>query len=206
MTSILKHLQSNEQWKPTNTLYFRKYTHKITIGPVKDWAELVSVEKPHRQKCQHRHNAETDQYDIYNTIYTNDPEFLLDLANNYDYTLITSPINEEHADMLQNTRDNKILIREKNYYGQYKYKIEVYGSWRVARNSWQEDIIKARKWMQDNIDSTTSKFVYVSGWRNEACPLVYTNDIQPVMLLKLAWSDVLHINVTEVITYNDLKG
>lgn len=200
----LKHLQTNEKWQPTKNLYFRKYCFKIELLPSEE--QYLQVSKPHRQKVQYRHNPKTNTYDIFNTIYTADPDFLIMLINNFDYNCVFTPINDEHEKVLKTNKDNKIVIRDQLYYRKYKYRIEVSQNWRLRSSSNQEQTIKdCHEFVKKTFVTDESKFrhMYSNFWYS--LPYIYTNDLKSTMLLKLAYSDTLRIVVSEVTTYDDLK-
>lgn len=204
--SILKLLQNDPKWKPTPGLWFRKYVYKIEIGPYPSNHQYVSVEKPDRQKVSYRHDPETNDYVIYNSIYTSNIDTLLAFVNNTDYRAIYTPHNEEHETMLRDNKDNKIVIRDSLYYKKYRYKIEVSRNWREWNRSDTDNLMKdCAAWCVDAFDNKDTMLRQTSGYYSDI-PFIYTNDIKPVMLLKLAYSDRLIISVSEVRTHDELKG
>ena len=199
----LKHLQNDSKWKPAKGLWFRKYVYKIELLPNSE--QSVSVEKPHRQKQQYKFNPETQEYDVYNTIYTEDTDFLVLLLNNFDYSAVYTPINEEHERLLKTSKDNKIIIRDSLYYKKYRYRVEVIENWR-NRVANQESLLReCYEFIKKTFDKESSKYKHSYGFYRYSLPFIYTNDLHSVMLLKLAYNESLRIMVSEVTTYDDLK-
>jgi len=128
--SILKYLQALKTWKPSKGLWFRKYTCKIELGPFASWEDSVTVDKPNRSKMQYIFNKEKDEYEVYNTVYTDDLDLLHQLESNYDYKHIYTPIDEKHRKLLKTNHDNRILVRDRLWYNKYRYRIEIYRNWR----------------------------------------------------------------------------
>ena len=177
--SILNHLKSLPTWKPSISLYFRQYTCKIMLGPFNDYFDTIAVDKPHRCKIQHVFNPETDSYDVYNSVYTDDLDLVSSLEASYDYKSINTPASEEHIKLLKSTGDNKIIIRERLWYNKYRYRVEVYRNWRDKS--------------------------FKMSYNSYSVPNLYTNDLNSIMLLKLAYNDILRVIVQEVVTIDELK-
>ena len=202
--SILNHLKKLPNWKPSISLYFRKYTCKIMLGPFKDYNDTIFVDKPHRCKVQHVFNPETDSYDVYNSVYTDNLELISSLEASYDYKSINTPVSEEHIKLLKSTGDNKVIIRERLWYNKYRYRVEVYRNWRD--NGFREEILKeAHDFMNKSFDFTQTKRRTTMSYNSYSVPNLYTNDLNSVMLLKLAYNDTLRVIVQEVVTIDELK-
>lgn len=204
--SILKLLQNDPKWKPTPGLWFRKYIYKIEVGPYPSYQQMITVEKPDRQKCSYKYDKAADEYFIYNSIYTSNVDTLLAFVNNTDYTAVYTPHNEEHAEMLRENKDNKIVIRDSLFYKKYRYKVEVSRNWREWNRQDNDKVMKeCAAWCVDAFDNEDTMLRRTFGYYSDV-PFIYTNDIKPVMLLKLAYSDRLIISVSEVRTHDELKG
>ena len=141
---------------------------------------------------------------MYNTVYTDDIDLLHALESNYDYKNIYSPLSEEHEKLLKTSKDNKVIIRDKLWYNKFRYKIEVYRNWR-DRNYVEKTLEEAHEFILKTFDPSTSKTRRWSHYNSYSIPNVYTNDINSIMLLKLAYNDTLRIQVVEVTKINELK-
>ena len=146
----------------------------------------------------------TEEYEVYNTVYTDDIDLLHALESNYDYKNIYSPLSEEHEKLLKTSKDNKVIIRDKLWYNKFRYKIEVYRNWR-DRNYVEKTLEEAHEFILKTFDPSTSKTRRWSHYNSYSIPNVYTNDINSIMLLKLAYNDTLRIQVVEVTKINELK-
>lgn len=202
--SLLKHLKSLPTWKPSRSLYFKKYTCKIELGPFTDWTDSVTVDKPHRAKIQYIFNEDRDTYDVYNTVYTSDLSLIMGLQQNYDYRDVYTPASEEHQKLLHTCKDNKVVIRDKLWYNKYRYKVEVWRNWRDT--GFKEETLKeAHKFIQQSFDFNQSKTRRMSHYNAYSIPSVFTNDLNSIMLLKLAYNDTLRVHISEVTTVDELK-
>ena len=202
--SILNRLKNLPKWEPSISLYFRKYTCKIMLGPFTDWEDTVHVDKPHRCKIQYVFNKESDSYDVYNSVYTDDLDLVSSLEANYDYKSIRTPANNEHAKLLQSSKDNKIIIRERLWYNKYRYRVEVYRNWR-EQGFKEENLKAAHDFINESFNFDITKKRSVMHYNSYSVPNLYTNDLNSIMLLKLAYNDSLRIHVQEVKLIDELK-
>lgn len=202
--SILSKLKTLPTWQPSRSLYFRKYTCKIELGPFTDWSDSVTVDKPHRAKIQYVFNKDRDTYDVYNTVYTSDLDLLQGLEQNYDYKNIFTPSSTEHEKLLQTSKDNRVVIRDILWYNKFRYKVEVYRNWRDTTFS-ETTLKEAHQFILKSFDFSDSKTRTTHHYNSYSIPAVYTNNLQSIMLLKLAYNDTLRVHVSEVVTVDELK-
>jgi len=221
---------NHPNWKPSSKLFYRKYHTAIKLGyfsynskpglPLKFQDSYRSV----------RRFIEVDnQFEIVSTVYTSD-QILIDFILNDDFysrhiLSIEGPVSQEHVDQL-NSKDYKIVIRDHLWYKKYKYKMTAWANWRNQPTDEQyEDILKfCYTQFEDSriVNSYGGYGFYSSFWSQQrsnmwgiggysrpsyghGIPSVYTNDQQQIFLFKMAYANLLNIDIETVITHEELE-
>jgi hypothetical protein len=137
-------------------------------------------------------------------VYTDDLDLVSSLEASYDYKSIRTPANNEHAKLLQSSKDNKIIIRERLWYNKYRYRVEVYRNWR-DKSFKEENLKAAHDFINESFNFDITKKRSTMHYNSYNVPNLYTNDLNSIMLLKLAYNDSLRIHVQEVKLIDELK-
>lgn len=219
---------NHPNWKPSSKLFYRKYHTAIKLGY---FSYNSKPGLPYRFKDLYRsvrRFIEVDnQFEIVSTVYTSDQKLIDYILDDDFYSRhilsIESPINQEHIDQL-NSKDYKIVIRDNLWYKKYKYKLTAWANWRNQPTDQQyEDILKfCYTQFEDSrvVNSYGGYGFYSSFWSQHrsnmwgianrpaygnSVPTVYTNDQAQIFLFKMAYANILNIDIETVITHAELE-
>jgi hypothetical protein len=192
---------TNEKWKPSQSYWFNKYTCCITLGPFKKSRTVFTAAPPNRSRCTYLFDDNKREYQIYSKIYTSDLELIKGLMNMYPYIEVMTPMNEAHELYLTQER---FCIREKQWYGQYKYKVDSWIPWLARHNKEETPIEEINKFIDNNFQGE-ARIRRSFGWGYNNVPYLYTNNEGAIMLYKLMFGNVLNITVTEAVTFDEIK-
>ena len=201
-------LRKNPKWKPTNKLWYSKYTCSIKLGPFDEVGKYAPmIERPHRQS--NSYGRIDGKFSImWTTIYTTDSKLLEGLTNLYPYEEVHTPMNQKHATHLLDG-DHTMAIRQSQWYNQYRYKLEC-SSWRRwGEKTDEKDLAHADKFIKESFTRKDSRFRASEAWHygdaKIKLPIIYTNDEASLMLFKLTFSKAIPICITEAVTYDEIK-
>lgn len=216
------------KWKPSSKLFYRKYHTAIKLGY---FSYNSKPGLPHRFEDSYRsvrRFIEVDnQFEIVSTVYTSDQKLINYILNDDFYSRhilsIEGPVSQEHIDQL-NSKDYKIVIRDNLWYKKYKYKMTAWANWRNQPTDEQyEDILKfCYTQFEDSrvVNSYGGYGLYSSFWSQHrsnmwgitnrpaygnSVPTVYTNDQAQIFLFKMAYANILNIDIETVITHAELE-
>lgn len=218
---------NHPQWKPSSQLFYSKYHTAIKLGyfSANSKPELPSRYEDYR--TVRRFLPIDNQYQIVTTVYTSDQNIIDYILQDRFYSRkvlsILGPINQEHIDQMS-SKDWKVVVRDTLWYKKYKYKVNSWSNWRNQPNDDQyDDIIKfCYTQFEDSrvvnnygggylhSQSFYTSNLYPSSLRrprpySHSIPMVYTNNQEQIFLFKIAYSDILHINIETVVTHEELE-
>lgn len=196
-------LSNYHNWKPSDKLWYNKYTCSIKIGPFHD-THCPDITGEHRSTNKYMWDATTHRIRIlYKTVYTNDLLLVQDLADTHPYEYVKTPKDQNHELVLK-SRNRRIEVRSILWHNQYRFKLDC---WTTMYGGWRVDVVR-QAMVQEVNDFIVENFLDTGRLRHEywygSIPTVYTNNEQALLLFKMRFSNEVKIHITEAITYDQI--
>ena len=221
---------NHPKWNPSSQLFYSKYHTAIKLGYFSANSKPELPSKYENYRMVRRYIPIDNRYEIITTVYTSDQNIinyvLQDIFYSKKILSIQGPINQEHIDQMS-SKDWRVIVRDCLWYKKYKYKVNSWSNWRNQPNDEQyDDIIKfcytqfPESRVVNNFGSGYGYGIYNNSFYtstlypgrirrprgyNASIPLVYTNNQEQIFLFKIAYSDILHINIETVVTHEELE-
>ena len=207
-------MESNITITPTETIFYGAFDTRIRIIKLpkhynfgKKYPRYNDAgEQSYRVVRIYRSRAEFDV-----NFYTSDPAIIADiLASDLEAVEICQPLNQSHKELLHDV-DRRVVIRDKLWYRRYKHKIV---AWHNYNKATTHDESKAMvQWIYDNFDRKSNRLVTSSygSWfqtpgRLITPPTIFTNSEETMMIFKLAYSNMLRIEMQTCITLKEIDN
>lgn len=205
-------MEHNPTITPTESVFYRIFDTRIRVNKIdrafyyqfpkyNDLGKLnFRVVRIYRSK---------HEYDC--NFYTSNPELIESVLNSgFEIVEITKPLNDYHRELLHK-RDRKIVIREKLWFNRYKHKISAWHNWDTpttipeSRNMvhWVYEHFPKR---ENRVVSSMYGSYFASSNRLAQPPTIFTNSEETMMLMKLAYSDMLRMTMETCITLQELDN
>lgn len=193
----------NPKWSPSEKLTYGKVC-SIKLGPF-DSANRLWIDQPHRARTSYIFSEDKQAYTIYTVIYSNDKELIIGLSKLYPYQEVKTPMNEGHEKLLTDT-NKKTLIRNNMWFGKYKHRLTCWIPWHLRKGGENTELVAdARKFFEQNFSRENCYIRHCNHHYGDNLPYIYTNDEYALMLFKLAFSDRVYVDITSVVTFNEIK-
>lgn len=213
---------NHPKWKPSSQLFYRKYHTAIKLGYF-SYNSKPGLPINFKDYRIVRRFIEIDQkFEIVCTIYTSDQKIIDFILNDSFYNRhiinLQGPINQQHLDALNN-KDYKIVVRDNLWYNKYKYKMHCWANWRNQPSEEQYEDIQRFCYTQFDDSRVVNNFSgYGYSWNrtlwgagspnrsySRSIPTIYTNNQEQIFLFKMAYANILNINIETVITHTELE-
>jgi len=196
---------------PTESVFYREFDTRIKIIKLSSqhhfsYNKFDNVGKRRFRIVKIYRNKH--EYDC--NLYTSDEEIINDvLTSGVQIAEITKPLNKTHKELLHKS-DRKIVIRGKLWFNRYKHKITSSHNWDKATTiSESRNMIE---WIYEHFPKHDNRIVstaygsYFNGTnRLSQPPTIFTNSEETMMLMKLAYSNMLRMTMETCITLKELK-
>jgi len=197
---------------PTESLFYRAFDTRIKLIKIPRNFYFTYRKINNVGKLQYRvvkNYRSQHQYDA--NFYTSDESIIESLLRcEYEVVEITKPLNEMHKELLHK-RDRKVVIRNKLWFNKYKHKIS---SWHNYNKITTPDESRAMvNWIYENFPKGKNRIVssmygsyFTSSNRLAQPPTIFTNSEETMMLMKLAYSNMLRLTMETCITLQEIDN
>tara|TARA_B110001454_G_scaffold195413_1_gene197672 strand:- start:1603 stop:2220 length:618 start_codon:yes stop_codon:yes gene_type:complete len=198
--------------KPTESVFYRAFDTRIRVNKITNpfyfhyprYSDLGKLDYRVVRIYRSRH-----EYDC--NFYTSNETLIESVLNSgFEIAEITKPLNKTHKELLHK-RDRKVVIREKLWFNKYKHKISSWHNWdRTTTVQESRDMVR---WVYEHFPKGENRVVstmygsyFSSSNRLAQPPTVFTNSEETMMLMKLAYSDMLRLTMETCITLQELDN
>jgi len=218
---------NHQKWKPSSQLFYSHYHTAIKLGYFSANSKPGLPSKFEDYRMVRRYIPIDNRYEIVTTVYTSDQNIIDYILQDTFYSRkilsIQGPISQDHVDQMS-SKDWKVVVRDRLWYNNYKYKVNSWSNWRNQPSEEQyNDILKfCYTQFPDSrvVNSYGGYGLYSSFYRSTTSsnsvlpikrtygnyiPMVYTNDQEQIFLFKMAYSNLLHIHIETVVTHAELE-
>ena len=202
----------NPTIKPTESVFYRVFDTRIRVNKI-DRAFYYRFPKFNDLgKLNYRVvRIYRSRYEYDCNFYTSNQELIEKVLNSgFEIAEITKPLNDHHRELLHKG-DRKVVIREKLWFNKYKHKISAWHNWDKATTVPESrDMVL---WVYEHFPKGENRVVssmygsyFASSNRLAQPPTVFTNSEETMMLMKLAYSDMLRMTMETCITLQELDN
>ena len=198
--------------KPTESVFYRAFDTRIRVNKISNPFYFHFSKYNDLGKLQYRVvriYRSRHEYDC--NFYTSNETLIEKVLNSgFEIAEITKPLNETHRELLHK-RDRKVVIREKLWFNKYKHKISAWHNWdRTTTVSESRNMVH---WVYEHFPKGENRVVssmygsyFASSNRLSQPPTVFTNSEETMMLMKLAYSNMLRLTMETCITLQELDN
>ena len=199
---------------PTETIFYRTFDTRIRIIKLPKLYHFGKhyprFDETGRQSYRvvriHRSRME---YDV--NFYTSNPAMIADiLASDLEVVEICQPLNQMHKELLHD-KDRSVVIRDKLWYRKYKHKITAWHNYEKPTTHDESKVMV--QWIYDNFDRRSNRLGsnsygtwFSTPGRLVSPPTIFTNSEETMMLMKLAYSDMLRMTMETCITLKEIDN
>jgi len=205
-------MNSDVTIKPTESIFYRAFDTRIKLIKIPRNFHFTYTKINDIGKLRYRvvkNYRSRHEYDA--NFYTSDESIIESLLQcQFEIIEITKPLNKTHKELLHK-RDRKVVIRDKLWFNRYKHKISSWHNWdRVTTVEESRDMVK---WIYEHFPKGKNRIVssmygsyFTSSNRLAQPPTIFTNSEETMMLMKLAYSNMLRLTMETCITLQELDN
>ena len=197
--------------KPTESMYYREFDTCIKLIKIPRNFHFTYTRINNSGKLRYRvvkNYRSRHEYDA--NFYTSDESIIESLLQGkYEVVEITKPLNKTHKELLHK-RDRKVVIREKLWFNRYKHKISAWHNYDRATTPIESK--EMVEWIHEHFPRGENRIVstsygfYFSAKHLSQPPTIFTNSEETMMLMKLAYSNMLRMTMETCITLQEIDN